>query len=572
MIYKLKAKKRPPVYENLRHITQYNADEYPNKNFYAYRRGNEIKTLSYAKYNSDINALGTAFFKYGLAGKRFVIIGDTCPEYMISFISAISCGGCSVPLDRDISDDEIINFINISEACAVIYTDIFNNRLIKRSSEMKNVKMFIPIMPETEEIKANLCYKFYDILQYGREEIKNGNNSFINFKPDMNKLAVLFFTSGTTGTSKGVMISHFNLISAVNASIISMELDYTNTFVDLLPIHHSYEITCAQLGICGIGGSMFINDSLKNTMKNILEFKPTTLAVVPLYAETMYKRIWAEIDKKRMTKKVRLAMKLSDSLLSLGIDLRDKIFAEIRKGLGGNLRCMICGGAPLSPKLIKDFYSFGIILLEGYGITECAPLVAVNHPDKIKYRSVGQAVFGCNVKIDISSGDITDEGIKTGEILVQGNNVMMGYYKNEEATAEVLTDDGWFRTGDIGYMDDEGYIYITGRKKNIIILSNGKNIYPEELEEYLSKNILIEESVIISRKSEKGDIEITAVIYPCEELRKTKTADEIKIILKDIINNINRSLPVYKQIRQIELRSEPFEKTSSRKIKRFLIK
>jgi long-chain acyl-CoA synthetase len=287
--------------------------------------------------------------------------------------------------------------------------------------------------------------------------------------------------------------------------------------------------------------------------------------LVPLFLETMHKKIWDEVRKKGMEKQLRALMKMNRALLAVRLDARNKIFGQVRAAFGGNLKSIVCGGAPLSPELIKDFYAFGITVLEGYGITECAPLVSVNSPGKIKFRSVGTPVKGCQVKIDKNPED------ETGEILVKGDNVMMGYYKNEEATAEVFTEDGWFRTGDIGYMDDDGYIFITGRKKNVIILSNGKNVFPEELEEYLATIPCILESVVLARKNDAGEQTITAIVVPNEELMEGKSKDEVYTEIKDAIQKINAKLPSFKQIRKIEVKNEKFERTTSKKIQRFKV-
>jgi long-chain acyl-CoA synthetase len=378
-------------------------------------------------------------------------------------------------------------------------------------------------------------------------------------------MSALLFTSGTTGTSKGVMLSNHNLTAATNASVLSMSYDDRNTFVSCLPPHHSYEITCGHFAIMDLGAQILINDSLKHVMKNFSSFKPNALMLVPLFVETMHKKIWEEVKKQGKTKQLRMLMKISNSMLALGIDKRETLFKQVLCAFGGNLKSIVCGGAPLSPELIKDFYAFGITVLEGYGITECAPLVAVNSPGKVKFHSVGTPVVGCQVKID------KEDSEETGEILVKGENVMMGYYKNPEATAEVFTEDGWFRTGDIGYMDEEGYIFITGRKKNVIILSNGKNVFPEELEEYIGRVEIILESVVLCRENESGEKTITAIVVPNTAALEGKSDDEIYAKIKDEIADINKKLPSFKQIRKIEIRNEPFERTTSKKIKRFKV-
>lgn len=566
MKIKLKAKRRPALLNNIRDIIRNGAAEYGDRPVLYYRRNKEESSFTFNDYNNSMNNLGTAFAALGLMGKHIAVIGDTCPEYLVTYHATVNGGGVIIPLDRELANDEIINFLNLSEAAAVVYTDNFNNLLINFELKLPNIKYFIPVIHETENMVNPKIRSYTDLIEFGRNELTAGRRTFIDHVIDMNKLSALLFTSGTTGTSKGVMLSHKNLTAATNASCQSMEYDDDNTFVDLLPMHHSYEITCGHMSITALGGTMYINDSLKNTMRNILHFKPNALMVVPLYVETMHKRIWAEIDKKGLRSKVRFAMWLSDIMLKAGIDLRDRLFSEVRNSLGGNLRSIVCGGAPLSPKLIKDFFCFGIIVLEGYGITECSPLVAVNRPGKARYHSVGQPVYGCEVKIEKNSND------KTGEILVRGDNVMMGYYKNEEATRDAFTDDGWFRTGDIGYMDKDNYVYITGRKKNVIILSNGKNIFPEEIEEYLRKSELISESVVIGRARESDDIIITAIIYPNPEKTSDMSAEQKYAAVKQSVNSINKTLPVYKQVREIEIRDTEFSKTSSKKIKRYNIK
>jgi len=561
----LKAKRKPEPYNSLRDVLLYGANNFGDKNLYTYRRDKKECSLSYKGFLDMVESFGTGLSLKGLMGTVVAVIGDGCPEYMATYHAVVESNGVIVPLDRDIAESEIINFLNRAKASAVVYTENFNGRIASWKERLPNLKYFIPVFGDSETIKRDDIIPFAEIQSMGKKALEEGNRSFVDCEYIMDKMSALLFTSGTTGTSKGVMLSHRNIVCALNASIQSMECDETNTFVDVLPLHHSYEITCGQLGIAGTGGSMYINDSLKNTMRNITSFRPNTLMVVPLYVETMHKRIWAEIDKKGKRKLVRTAMALSNILLKFGIDKRDDFFAEVRNALGGNLRSIVCGGAPISPQLIKDFFSFGIILIEGYGITECAPLVAVNRPGAARDGSVGTPVMGCEVKIDKKPDE------ETGEILVRGGNVMLGYYENEEATREVFTEDGFFRTGDIGYIDQDGYIFITGRKKNVIILSNGKNIFPEELEEHLSRESIIAESVVLARTDDKGELEITVIVYPDPELTKDMTEEEKSAAVKNAVNNVNRQLPVYKQIRGIELRNTEFEKTTSRKIKRYLV-
>lgn len=568
----------PKEIKSLRDLVETSAELYGDKILYIYKRGEARYSFSYNDYRRDLYRLGEGMSRIGLMGRTVAVIGESCPEYMTAYIAAVSGGGVIVPLDRDLGHAEIARFADLSGAEAVFYTEQFNDVLPSLAEQMPQVRYFIPIAPaegsDTTDGSSSagdaVILPYSELLALGDKAMEEGDRSFLDYDctADMSQMSALLFTSGTTGTSKGVMLSHANLVASVNAASRGTIFGPDNTFVDLLPMHHSYEITCGHLGAANLGGTVYINDSLKNTLRSITTFKPDSLIVVPLYVETMHKRIWAEIARKGMTRRVRALMKASSAMHRAGIDIRRKLFKQILDGLGGNLRYIICGGAPLSPELVRDFDAFGIEICEGYGITECSPLIAVNRHGKVRLRSVGQPVDNCEVRIADPSAD------GTGEIEARGRNVMLGYFGNEEATAEVFTEDGWFRTGDVGYMDADGYIYITGRKKNIIILSNGKNIFPEEIEEHLYTSPLIGECVVIGRKNSAGDTRITAVIYPSDEAVELegKSEEEKLALIRDAVNTINRSLPVYKQVRDVELRSEEFEKTTTRKIKRFLVK
>lgn len=568
----------PKEIKSLRDLVETSAELYGDKILYIYKRGEARYSFSYNDYRRDLYRLGEGMSRIGLMGRTVAVIGESCPEYMTAYIAAVSGGGVIVPLDRDLGHAEIARFADLSGAEAVFYTEQFNDVLPSLAEQMPQVRYFIPIAPaegsDTTDGSSSagdaVILPYSELLALGDKAMEEGDRSFLDYDctADMSQMSALLFTSGTTGTSKGVMLSHANLVASVNAASRGTIFGPDNTFVDLLPMHHSYEVTCGHLGAANLGGTVYINDSLKNTLRSITTFKPDSLIVVPLYVETMHKRIWAEIARKGMTRRVRALMKASSAMHRAGIDIRRKLFKQILDGLGGNLRYIICGGAPLSPELVRDFDAFGIEICEGYGITECSPLIAVNRHGKVRLRSVGQPVVNCEVRIADPSAD------GTGEIEARGRNVMLGYFENEEATAEVFTEDGWFRTGDVGCMDADGYIYITGRKKNIIILSNGKNIFPEEIEEHLYTSPLIGECVVIGRKNSAGDTRITAVIYPSDEAVELegKSEEEKLALIRDAVNTINRSLPVYKQVRDVELRSEEFEKTTTRKIKRFLVK
>ena len=553
--------------ENLRHIVYRNDEEYGDKTLYWYKEDKEdFHEYSYHRMRVEVDAIGTAFAELGVMDVGIAITGDVHPRFFATYYAATTGGGYAVPIDRDIHPDQTVNFIIRAEAKAVVYTRNQNRKIAEIADLLPDVKYFIPIQPEENFRFSDKVKTIDEIIELGRESLEKGNRSFVDHKIDMSKMSALLFTSGTTGTAKGVMLSHKNLTAAANASVLSMSYDMNNTFVSILPPHHSYEITCGEMAIQMLGAEILINDSLKHIMKNFAWYKPNALMLVPLIVETMHKKIWDEVKKRKMEKKLKFAMGLSNFLLFFGIDMRQKLFAQVTGAFGGNLKSIVCGGAPLSPQIIKDFYAFGITVLEGYGITECAPLVAVNSPGKVRFHSVGQPVKGCRVRIDKQ-----DESDETGEICVKGDNVMMGYFKDPEATKEAFTEDGWFKTGDIGYIDKDGYIFITGRKKNVIILSNGKNVFPEELEEHIAPVPEILEAVVTVRET-NGEPVLTAICVPNPDL-VTETDDErVYAIMKSKIDEINKTLPSYKKMLRVEVRREPFERNTAKKIMRYKIK
>ncbi len=560
----------PKKFIDIRDLFRTSAAVYGDKARYLYRVDGEVKEYSYNDLWSDIQRFATYIMNSSLNGKRIAIVGETHPMWVVAFMSVICSGGVAVPLDKELDVDQMIDFMRIADCSAVVYTDCFNKVFTARADEMPFIKKFIAISPETEDMSTHNTRSMAKCLATGAARLDDGDSTFDDFVIPMDDMCALLFTSGTTGTSKGVMLSHRNLSVCANSCCQCTRYDSKDITLSVLPIHHTFELTTMHIAAANLGLTSYINESIRYATRNFKEVKPTFLVLVPLFLETVHKRIWDTIRKKGIEKKVRTAMKVSDALLRTGVDMRDKLFSDITEVFGGRLKSVIVGGAPLDPEIVKDFYSFGITVLQGYGITECSPLVSVNVPGKVEFASVGQPVTDCEAKIEHLEGCAEGEG----EILVKGENVMIGYYENPEATAEVFTDDGWFRTGDIGRIDNKGYITITGRKKNVIIASNGKNVFPEELEERLSKIPLIKESVVLSRVDKTtGDIVITALIYPDPEIvgenfNHAEVCDEIKAG----ITKINKSLPSYKHINKFEVRNEEFEKTPSKKIKRFLLK
>ncbi len=565
------SKTKAPYITNLRDIVESSAKRFGEKPLYYYKEHREIKAFTYSDNERCVNELGSALIHLGLNEKKIAIIGDAHPNYMTVYYATVCCGGTIVPLDKELEEEQIVNFMNRAQVSALFYTERFNGHAMEMAKQVPSLQLLVPLNSDPETIGSDLQITFSDLLAKGKQILDSGDETFLEYPLDMDKMSALLFTSGTTGTSKGVMLSHKNLVAATNASLHSTAYDSNNTFVSVLPMNHSYEVTCSHLASTCLGTTTFLNDSLKNVMQNFKKFAPNTLILVPLFVETMHKKIWNEIQKKNMEKKVRFGMKLCAALLKVGIDIRDRTFASIQAPFGGNLTSIVCGGAPVNPQIVHDFHLWGIEVMEGYGITECAPLVAVNRPYKVRYHSVGQPVERCLVRIDVPDGKGNPE--ETGEILVKGDNVMLGYFEDPDTTKEVFAEDGWFRTGDLGYMDKDNYIYITGRKKNLILGSNGKNIFPEEIEEHLAVCNLIGECVVVGRTRENDNLVLTAVIYPNPDLIADEwSTEEITKQIKAQITEVNKHLPVYKQVREIELRTTPFEKTTSKKIKRFLVK
>ena len=552
--------------ENFRQSLRYNVETLPEDHaLYLYTKKKVDYVVTYKQFYENVRAFGTALSLHGLAGKPVAIVSESDPCYMMTYYATIITGGVIVPLDRDISDEELVNFMKIAKIEAVVLGETQNKRIAALRDQLPDVKFFLPAYPE-EDLPERFM-PLDDFLAEGRDALKGGDTFFDTVPQDMEKCCAIIFTSGTTGTSKGVMLCQRNLVaSAMDSANVIDQLNEHTHLLSILPMHHTYEVTTSQLAGQFFGATIAINESIKYVTRNIKKYRPTYLVLVPLYVETMHKRIWDEIRKQGLEKRVRRMMKLSDALLKTGIDIRKKVFDGVLQNFGGRLDAIVCGGAKMDPQCIRDFISFGIEVQEGYGITECSPLLAANPINANKIGSVGPAVRSVKVRVEKDHPD--DE---TGEIEAKGDNVMLGYYENEEATRDAFTDDGWFRTGDIGYIDDDGYIYITGRKKNVIILSNGKNVFPEELEEHLGHDPLFLESAVVARTSDAGEQVITAVIYPDYAQLVGKTDEEIEELLRQHLNEINRTLPQYKQMRGLEVRKEEFEKTTSRKIKRYKI-
>ncbi len=560
-MYKLKphAIKEYEPARNMKHYIEMLADR-GEKVVYRFYKGKEIGEMLYGILAKRIKALAASLKELGLEnGDKIAIIGETSHMWTTSYAAIIGNGCVAVPLDKELDFDVIKGFLEISEAKAVIYSAAFNDKFEELMVKESGVKYFIAMNPKAPSDKV----KDFEML------VMNGMASTDYEMPDtedINRLATMLFTSGTTGTSKCVMLSEKNVFAAINSACDTVDFYERDTIVSVLPLHHTYELAC-MFAAMNIGMTVCLNDSIRNVSRNLNVFKPTGLVLVPLFVNTMYKKIFTEAQKKGSLGKLNFGLKIAP-LLSM--KMRRKLFRDVINGFGGRLEKIICGGAALNPDMVKVFEKLGIRVYEGYGITECSPLIAVNPYTNPKLCSVGPAVTCCETKIDETEKD--EKGNSIGEILVKGDNVMLGYYNNDEENRKVFTEDGYFRTGDIGYMDKDGYIYITGRLKSVIVLENGKNVFPEEIEEYLERIDYIAESVVVGRKNDDGEVILTAVVFPAYDKYPDLYADELEVKIKEEINQLNKHVSPFKKIRDVEFRHEEFEKTTSRKIKRHLVK
>lgn len=554
--------------ENLKQLLNQSAEMYTEKTAFILKSKNDSRTISYTKFRDDVNALGTALLGLGLKDKCIAVIGENRYEWGVAYLAAACGTGIVVPIDRELPVSEIENILGRCEAEAIIYSDKLSDEIKGLAAAALTVKHFIN-MDAAEDKDFNLSYS--NLIKLGSEKVASGDKSFISAEINSDALAALLFTSGTTGVAKGVMLSHRNICSNIVSVRSTVLVDSTDTNLSILPMHHTYECTIGFLAFVYSGATITFNEGLKHIAKNLKDYRPTILVVVPLILENLHRKIWAQAEKQLFGKtKLKFALVVTTLLNKLfNIDLTKKVYCQIHENVGGRLRLILTGAAGIDPTVSKDFRRMGIKVLQGYGLTECSPLVTGNRDFDFKDSSVGKALPGVEVKIDCP--DVA--GI--GEILVKGPNVMLGYYKDETETSKSIVD-GWFHTGDLGKIDRSGYVYITGRSKNIIIVKNGKNVYPEELEACINKNPCVQESLVAGEVDEStGETHIHAHILPNLEYIKEKlrsvnvTKDQLLELFSDVVKNINKDLPLYRKIRKFSIRETEFIKTTTKKIKRF---
>ena len=523
--------------------------------------------------------MATAAYALNLKGKKIALMSEARPEFLQAYLATLCTNAVIVPLDKELMPDQILGFLKVAECSALFISPECKRKLGEVLNDAKLDYVFVmseeeytPYVGSYEDFASKKEINFYEMTAYGKYLLSAGFMGIYNLTYDPEAMAAILFTSGTTGTSKGVMLSHKNLLVTASQAANNTPFAYNDVFLSVLPMHHTYETTI-DIAILHIGCTVCINNSIKYVLRNLKRFKPTGFVLVPLFVQTIHKRIFDEIKKKGKQGTFNKALKLTKGLRKVKIDLRRPLFSEIISSLGGRLKTIICGGAGVDPELLQDFKDMGINIYQGFGITECSPLVSVDLYTRPKIGSVGPAIPCCDVKVlkEVNGELVPTEANEIGEIAVKGDNVMLGYYNDPAATEASFTEDGYFLTGDLGKLDEDGYIYITGRKKNLIILSNGKNVYPEEIEEYLLRIECINECAVVARTNNLGEAVVTAIIVPKQELIDGCSENELQEEMKKAVLSVNEKLPSFKQIRNVEIRRSEFDKTSTKKIKRFML-
>lgn len=527
--------------------------------------------VSYRQFRSDVNAFGTALLALGQQGQRIAVIGENQYAWVTTYLAVVNGVGIIVPIDRELPEEEIIRCLRRAQVRTVVFAE--SKRVAMRSiaGQVDFVEHWIDMGPASDE---NGFKAFAGLLTRGHDLVRSGRRDYIEATLDAAAVSILLFTSATTSESKAVQLSHRNLCENLMAVMSTVRLGPGDIALSVLPIHHTYECTCGFLCPVYSGAAIAFCDGLRHIPRNLKESGCTVMIVVPLLLETMYKRIWAEAEKKGAGGKLRLALRVGNGLRRIGIDLRRRLFKPVLENLSPRLRLFICGAAALNPEVAKGFRDLGIATLQGYGLTECSPLVAGNRDRACKNDAAGLPLPGIDVRIHQPGRD----GV--GEVLVKGPSVMLGYYEQPEETARVFTADGYFRTGDLGYTDRDGFLHITGRAKNVIITKNGRNVYPEEIESLFNLSPYVLESMVYAKPGprEGDDVVVAAVIVPAVEYinathgQGTLTADDIRGLIQNVVRGVNDRLPGFKRIRDVSIRETEFIKTTTKKIKRYLEK
>lgn len=571
--------KNYPIYkttfiDDMRSLVEEAAQNFPDSIAISYKENywdKDVRKITFSQWRDDVRNLGTALIKEGLREKNIAIVGENSYGWCCSFFGVMAIGAVTVPVDKELPIEDIDGIITTTSCKAVIFGKASEAKVKEMLSKggLSSVKYLISVAPEASidasELGDRVLTTISQLQERGDGLYKSGDTSYYDYNIDVNRLASIVFTSGTTGKGKGVMLSQANI--GLDMTLGMYNFDITRKTLHVLPPHHTFGSTVNYVGHLSQGCEVYISSGIKHVSDEIKEQQPTHLILVPAFLEVMNRKIWTTARKSGKEGLLKVMMKVSDFLRKIGIDVRRKLFSSVLSAFGGKLELIICGGAKLDEDIIKTFDSIGITVLNGYGITECSPLISANRNEYRKPGSVGTPILACRVKID----DPDENG--EGEICVKGPNVMLGYYNNPEATAEVFDKDGFFHTGDYGKLDEEGWIYITGRKKNLIILSNGKNVYPEEIEAELQKIEGVTEVVVYAGESrvQKDKITIVAEIFPDSDLLADSGVADLQNYFEGKVKELNARMPSYKAVKRVKIRDVEFQKNTSRKITRFNI-
>lgn len=525
---------------------------------FKYKVKDEVKEVTYEEFQNDTIYLGTALHSLGITDNHVAVIGENSYNWITVYLTVLKSNSVIVPIDKELPCQDIITVLSHSDSTVLFYSKKYEKYIEEFKNNLPNIKYFIGF--EQVEDSGNIL-SYSKLIQTGKKLFEDGDTSYSSIKKiDTNKLKMLVYTSGTTGMAKGVMLSEHNLRSCIYFGL-QVATVYT-TSLSVLPYHHTYEAVAGLLVALHHRCTICINDNLKAVLKNLQLFKPDYIYVVPAFAEIFYKKIWSNAKESGKDKILKVMICLSNGLRKIGIDLRKTLFKSVHQAFGGNLQEIVCGGAPIRPELGKFFTDIGINLLNGYGITECSPLVSVNPNNFNDPSTVGIVLPCCDIKFE----NVTPDG--DGEICVKGDIVMMGYYKNPELTNQVLVD-GWFNTGDYGRFNKKNQLIINGRKKNLIVLENGKNVFPEEIENYIMGIPYIQEVVVSGIKNDIGaETGLQAEVFLNADKLKELNIEDPQVSLKKDISQACKDLPIYKRINKIVIRDKEFNKTTTNKIKR----
>jgi len=554
--------------QDLRQLLDRAAEKYGDKIAFEYKKdatdkNSEIIVKTFNQFKKDAKKLSTIFLNMGLEGKRVAVIGNNSYSWCVTYMAVVSGDMVTVPLDKALPDTEIKSLIKRSKADAVVfdkkYVDVFEKI---RKENKSNLQYYICM----DDIESANVIKYSELMQKGEELVNNEDNRYDSIKIDNKKMSIMLFTSGTTAMSKAVKLSHKNIVSNLMDIASVIKLKEEDVMLSFLPLHHTFESTVGFLYPISKGCKITFCDGIRHIAENIKEYKITAMISVPALYEGIYKQVVKAIKKQGKWEKVQKGVKISNALRKIGIDVRAKLFNEIHQSLGEDLRLMVAGGAALDPEIEKGYTDLGFCVYQGYGLTETSPVIAAEDDKYRRLGSIGKAFPSVDVKIF----EPNEEGI--GELIAKAPSVMLGYYNNEEATKEAIDEQGWFHTGDLAKIDKDGYIFITGRKKYVIVLQNGKNIFPEELEALVNKIEGVKESFVYGRPDGTGDYKICAKIVYDKELVKeaynVENAEDIKETIWQEVKKMNKAMPAYKYIRDIIVTDKELIKTTTQKIKR----